>query len=584
MTWLARIARSYRARLILGYALVAAVFALAWGWSLAGPLGRSVLDQQTRSLTAVAQAGAFAASENASAAAVAKRLGATGGVRVTIVAPDGVVLADSQANAATMENHSTRPEVAAALAGRTGVARRRSATEGTEQLYVAVPATIGGSRVVLRVSEPLASIDAIVRTSRRVGIALLVLAFAVAVTVASWASNSALRPVMSLSGAAQRMAQGDLSSTVPEVPADLQPLATALEALRIQMRTRIDSLEAERATLTTVLDGLADAVFLLDGDKVRFANEAASHLFQPPVGGWRDVRIGSQVLPASLSAVICEHIGDDSAFTTEIGPDPRGTTLRVICAPVAGGSEDRVLVVVSDITERAQLERVRRDFVANASHELKTPVAAIQLLAESAETAANDGDMAVALEFARQIGAEASRLRRLVTDLLDLSRLEGLPSAGAVTNVRSAVGNALAGHAGAAGRKELDLAADWSAVRDIDVFVTAEPTDVAIALDNLLDNAISYTSQGSVRISVTATQMSVTIAVADTGPGIAEEHLPRIFERFYRVDRARSRESGGTGLGLSLVRHVVERNGGSVAVRSQVAAGSTFEITLPRAT
>jgi signal transduction histidine kinase len=222
--------------------------------------------------------------------------------------------------------------------------------------------------------------------------------------------------------------------------------------------------------------------------------------------------------------------------------------------------------------------------VSNASHELKTPVAGIQLLAESAETAATDGDVEQSLGFTRQIEAEAARLKRLVSDLLDLSRLETAPAPDAITDVRQAVDNAIAGHRGTASRQRLALSVDLSAIRGVDVFVAAEPTDVAIALDNLLDNAIAYTESGSVNVSVKASDSSVRIKVADTGSGIAPEHLPRVFERFYRVDRARSRESGGTGLGLALVRHVVERSSGTVSLSSEVGVGTTFTVTLPRAT
>jgi two-component system, OmpR family, phosphate regulon sensor histidine kinase PhoR len=170
-----------------------------------------------------------------------------------------------------------------------------------------------------------------------------------------------------------------------------------------------------------------------------------------------------------------------------------------------------------------------------------------------------------------------------VSDLLDLSRLDSAPAPDAVTDVRQAIDNAIAGHRAAARRKELALEVDLSSVRGIDVFVNAEPTDVAIALDNLLDNAIAYTEAGSVAVSVKATESSVRVKVKDTGVGINAEHLGRIFERFYRIDRARSRHSGGTGLGLALVRHVVERSGGSVAVASEPGVGTTFTITLPRA-
>jgi two-component system, OmpR family, phosphate regulon sensor histidine kinase PhoR len=580
-----RIADSYRARLILGYVLVATVFALAWGWSLYGPLQQTALRQQQRNLTAVAHsASLYAAETTASAAGIAKQVAAGTDIRVTIVATDGRVLADTENDPKTMENHADRPEIAAALKGTAGSDRRTSATEGTQQVYVAVPAVLGGERVALRVSQSMSEIDSIARTSRQVGLLLLVAALTIAVAIATWASGAASRPIQELSTVAERMAGGNLSVEMPPVPADLAALASSLETLRRQMRARLEALEAERRTLRTALDGLSDAVFLLEGENIRFANDAASRLFRVPGSGWRDSAIDEVGLPESLSAVICTRLAIGRAYAAELEPDPLGTTLRLTVLPLELSAENpRTLAVVSDVTDRARLERVRRDFVANASHELKTPVAGIQLLAESAETAAEDGDITQSLEFTRQIEAEAARLKRLVSDLLDLSRLESAPAPDAITDIRLAVDNAIAGHRGAAGRNELALDVDLSAIRGVDVFVAAEPTDVAIALDNLLDNAIAYTESGSVSVSVKASDSSVRVKVKDTGVGIGPEHLGRIFERFYRIDRARSRDSGGTGLGLALVRHVVERSGGSVAVTSEPAVGTTFTITLPRA-
>jgi two-component system phosphate regulon sensor histidine kinase PhoR len=580
-----RIADSYRARLILGYVLVATVFALAWGWSLYGPLQDTALRQQQRNLTAVAHsASLYAAETTASATEVAKQVAKNSDIRVTIVAANGTVLADSENNPATMENHKSRPEIAGALAGHITSDRRTSATEGIQQLYVAVPAVLGGKQVALRVSQSMNEIDSIARTSRQLGLALLLAALVIAVVVATWASGAASRPIRELSAVAERMAGGNLATEVPPVPTDLEALAHSLETLRRQMRSRLEALESEQRTLRTALDGLSDAVFLLEGDHIRFANDAASRLFRVPGSGWRDSAIDAVGLPASLSAAICSRLATARPYAAELEPDPLGTTLRLVVLPIEPSAENpRTLAVVSDVTDRARLEHVRRDFVANASHELKTPVAGIQLLAESAETAAEDGDITQSLEFTRQIEAEASRLKRLVSDLLDLSRLESAPAPDAVTDVRLAVDNAIAGHRGTAARYGLSLKVDLSAVRGVDVFLAAEPTDVAIALDNLLDNAIAYTEQGSVSVTVKATDAEVRIKVKDTGPGIAPEHLGRIFERFYRVDRARSRESGGTGLGLALVRHVVERSGGSVAVASEAGAGTTFTLTLPRA-
>lgn len=585
MTRFRTLAGSFRARLIVGYVLIAAVFAIAWIWSLYAPLTQAAVRQQTRNITAVAQAGALVASESsATAEQIAKKLVANTDLRLTIVAPDGHVLADSQANPATMENHGTRPEIIAALKGRIGTAHRVSRTQGIDELYVAVPATVAGHKVALRVSQPFTEIDAVALRSREVGFGLLAAALLIAVFIAAWASAAASRPVAALSETAGRMAGGNLSVEVPEVPGDLQVLADSLVTLRNQMRARLDALEAEQRTLRTALDGLTDAVFLLEGTTVRYANAEASRMFRAPASGWRRAHIESAGLPESLSAAIVEGLGAGKPSATELEPDPRGTTLRLLVMPLdIAGSEGRALAVVSDVTDRARLDRVRRDFVANASHELKTPVAGIQLLAESAENASSDGDVDMALTFTRQIEAEAARLKRLVGDLLDLSRLETAAEPDAVTDIRAAVNNAIVGHRAAASRKGLVLEPDLTAVRGIDVFAAADVTDVAVALDNLVDNALAYTDEGSVRIRVKASDALVTVKVTDTGPGIAEEHLPRIFERFYRVDRARSRESGGTGLGLALVKHVVERSGGSVSVSSAIGEGTTFTLRFPRA-
>jgi two-component system phosphate regulon sensor histidine kinase PhoR len=373
------IAGSFRARLIVGYVLIAAVFATAWVWSLYAPLTQAALRQQTRNLTAVAQAGALVAGEpSATAGSIAKKLVANTDLRLTIVAANGKVLADSQSNPATMENHGQRPEIRAALAGRIGSDRRVSKTQGIEELYVAVPATVGGNRVALRVSQPFTEIDAVARRSREVGLGLLAAALIIAVFIAAWASAAASRPVAELSEVAGRMAAGNLSVEVPEVPGDLQVLADSLTSLRNQMRARIDALEAEQRTLRTTLDGLTDAVFLLGGHTIQYANGAAGRLFRCPSSGWRKLDIREVGLPEPVSAAISRGLGGVEPRAIELDPDPRGTAYRLLVVPLDGG---RAIAVVSDVTERARLDRVRRDFVANASHELKTPVAGIQLLA-----------------------------------------------------------------------------------------------------------------------------------------------------------------------------------------------------------
>ncbi len=582
-----RWADSYRVRLAVGYLLVVALFAAGWGWSLFGPLTAATVEQQQATLRAVAQAGVLVLAEpDADAQESVDRLVARTNLRMTVVAADGTVIADSEEAPSAMENHAGRPEIASALAGETGSDRRVSATQGTEQIYVAVPAGLDGQRVALRVSESLERINAVAASSRRIGLFLLAAAVLAAGIIVVRLTGVASEPIVRLSGAAKSMAAGNLDAPVPVEQGDLSVLSGALLDLREQMKLRLSDLEAEERNLRAVLDGLADAVFLLHDREVRFANRAASPLFKAPSGGWRGRDLAQLRLPASVVAAIEAGMdAEEAPLVTECGPDPRGRYLRVTVLPLNPTDQfARTLVVIADVTERVRIDAVRRDFVANASHELKTPTAAIHLLAESAATAAGDGDSDQAVEFARQISAESARLSRLVSDLLDLSRLESAPAPGSIADVREAISNAVVSHRIAASQRGLELRYDDARAEGVDAYVVADPTDLAVALDNLLDNAIKYTEAGSVTVGLAAEDESVSIEVRDTGIGIPAEDLPRVFERFYRVDRARSRDSGGTGLGLSLVRHVVDRSDGTVEVSSAVGEGTTFTITLRRAT
>ncbi|MDO8964903.1 MAG: ATP-binding protein [Coriobacteriia bacterium] len=575
---------SYRARLALGYALVVVVLFGAWAWSLFGPVTQVVVEQQRSHLQTIAQASALAIQQTADPAQEVRRLVARTNLRITVVASDGRVIADSAQDPAKMENHGGRPEIVAALSGTVGSDTRQSATLGIPQMYVAVPAIVLSQTAALRVSEPVARVEALASRARQSGILLLLAAIAAAVIVGVRLSASAAEPVVRLKSAAEAMARGDLLAPVPEVSGELGGLGAALVTLRDTMRRTITGLEAEEATLRNALDGLQNAVFLFDAGRISVANSGAAAMFKTPAGGWAGKTPAEAALPASLRAAIEERLGCTEPCSTEIGPDPEHRYLRIAAIPLnPTDAGSRTLVVVEDTTEGRRLDRVRRDFVANASHELKTPTSSIQLLADSADTAASDGDTEQALIFVSQIKNEADRLRRLVLDLLDLSRLEGTPSPGSITDLRAAVDNALAGHQAAAAAAGLTLEADDTDVAAQDVYAAADPTDVAVAIDNLLANAIAYTDAGRVTMRLSADEQTTVVQITDTGVGIPAEHLPRIFERFYRVDPARTRASGGTGLGLALVKNAAERAGGSVEVTSVPGEGTTFTLRLPRA-
>jgi two-component system phosphate regulon sensor histidine kinase PhoR len=576
---------AYRIRLIIGFTLVIGLLAGAWAWSLYAPLSAAVMDQQRERLIDLAHAGTVVLSSDG--LQLESRLSGMVGdssVRITVVAADGTVLADTEENPERLENHSDRPEVRAALAGRTGTDIRTSDTQGVKRMYVAMPATYAGEPVALRVSESLRDIEGLSAEARRSGVLLLPVVLVLAAGAVWRITRAAAGPVERLAEAARAMADGDLASPVPDDYGALLPLSDALVELREQLRTRLTDLEAEQRTLRVALDGLSDAVLLLEGKTVSLANRALGTMFRMPPGDLPGRELADLGLPAPIESAIAIRRDSSTPSTVELGPDPFQRYHRVLIAPLGEGDlGPRRLVVVSDVTERMRLDAVRRDFVANASHELKTPVAAIGLLAESADSAARDGDDGQALTFLSQVGDEAARLRNLVADLLDLSRIESVPDSDEIADVRRAIDLALAGHRRAAAAKGLALEADLGEVAGEDVAVLCGAADLAIALDNVLANAITYTETGRVTVRVQADDATVEIAVRDTGIGIPTSDVERVFERFYRVDRARSRTSGGTGLGLALVRNIAERSGGTASMSSEPGAGTTATLRLRRA-
>lgn len=576
---------SLLSRTLGAHVLITLVFAASWIWSLNTPLEQAVTDQQEKNLAAVAKSASVALNSGEPALdSLVTSIVKDTDMRVTVVASDGTVLADSRFDITRMENHLDRPEIAAALAGEESTAERDSETASDRQLYHATPARLDGQRIAVRVSQPVSDIKAIAANVRRSGLLLLAVALALAAFIAFRGARAVTTPVAELARAAARVGSSEPDHPSPVVPAELAPIARALDGLREEVGRRMSQLEDERSDLKSVLDGLGDAVFLVEEGVISFANKSASTLFREPVNGWTGTNLATSTLPAGVRYEIGELLENGETIARDLAPLPTGTTYRLLVHPQeCDHGTRRSIVVISDITERATLDRVRSDFVANASHELKTPAAAISLLSESLRMALEDGDAESIATFASRIGDESTRLRNLVSDLLDLSRLENSLPASDLTDARDAVERVIVSHAVAAESRGIRLEADLADITGIDVFIVCDSTDLAIALDNLVDNAVTHTTSGSVTVSVSATPRRVAIRVADTGEGIEQEHVARIFERFYRVDPGRARKDGGTGLGLSLVRNAVERNGGNVTLERTSKNGSTFLLDLPRA-
>jgi signal transduction histidine kinase len=337
------------------------------------------------------------------------------------------------------------------------------------------------------------------------------------------------------------------------------------------LRRALADSEDERRSASRILSAMTEGVILFDADgSTRFANAAAQrHLGSDPDSI-------DALLPLALQKAAAAALSDGDAASAEAEIGSPARVLRGSALPTPDGS---VVLVVDDVTQTRRLEHTRRDFVANASHELKTPAATIQAAAETIATAASE-DPAVVPRFAAQIEREAARLARIVSDLLDLSRLESGSELDELVAMDAVVRDE--------GERFEDPASDAGVTLDVDAErvpnVRGSGRDLALLVRNLVDNAVRYSQPGGrVEIGLGGRDGEVVLTVADSGLGIPSRDLPRIFERFYRVDRARSRETGGTGLGLSIVKHVVENHGGTIDVSSELGRGTRFEVRLPAA-
>lgn len=570
--------RTLARRLMAGYILgLIAVLAV-----LAVPLDRrlesSLSDDLTASLTTTAKAVRSALStDDATLQAAVVPLASETGVRITVIRPDGVVLADSEHDPATMENHAGRPEVRSAIHGSIGVASRESETVGRPFRYVALPERNGR---IVRVALPQDIVGSRLGRTRSLIAAGTLVALALGIVTAWLVSRRLTRPLSRMTEAASAIAGGDLDATMPEEgTAELEQLGAALNRMAADLRRRMEESNEDRRTRDIVLAAMGDGVMLVGSDgRVQYANPSALQLTgrmaaEPRPGEPHEPR---PYLPQMLRQLIDQAREAGSVREREIEIGRPSRTALASAFPV--GNEGLTLLVLRDVTEARRVEEMRRDFVAAASHELKTPVASIQAAGETLAHAL-DEDLDAARRFAANLLRDAERLSMIVRDLLDLSRLETEHLE--LEPVRL---DALA-------REEVERIGDRLRGAGLIAEVDAAPAhvrgawaDLSLMIGNLLDNAVRYSRAGGViRVEVAGMNGEVRLAVTDTGIGIPSKDLPRVFERFYRVDRARSRDTGGTGLGLAIVKHVAEQHGGRVEATSELGRGSTFVVSLPAA-
>lgn len=494
--------------------------------------------------------------------------------RITLIDSAGRVVAESELDRRALPlipTHAERPEVRGALAGEAASARRQSVTTGQQLLYVAV----SGGPGVVRVASELAAVDAVVRTAQRSVLGAALLALLVGIVLALVAGNSIAAPLKEITTAARSIAAGQPPRFPRSGVPDVDGLVQAIREMHLQLGHRIDALRHEQAESAALVDAMVEGVLASDGrGRVVRANPAARRLLGyapdeplPMLSELFRLKAAREVVEAARAgAVIRDH---------ELELDDQ--TVLVSARPLPTGG---VVIVLHDLTEMRRLEAVRRDFVANVSHELKTPLTSISGYAETL-LADSGNDAPTARRFLETILNNARRMQRLVDDQLDLSRIE---SGRWQPRVSAMDTDGLIREAWAACAERAEAMAIGFEV-EVDPQATTLRGDadgLRQVLVNLLDNAVRYSPEGAtVRCRAHRVRDGIELVVSDTGTGIAREHLPRIFERFYRADPSRSRDEGGTGLGLAIVKHLVEAHGGAVRAESDLGRGTTITVLLP---
>ncbi|HET7536716.1 MAG TPA: ATP-binding protein [Candidatus Didemnitutus sp.] len=495
------------------------------------------------------------------------------GARATIIDPTGQVLADSEAVPASMENHRTRKEFQAALSGNIGVDERRSHTIGIPFLYVAVP--ISGGAV--RLAYPLSDVEA---ASRRVHRALLLgsaIAFVIVMLLSVVGAQYTARRLQRIVTFADRIAAGDLTARISATSVDeIGQVAKALDKTARKLEESFVAVQTSQRQLETLLNSMQDAVIAVGSDgRVQWANRGMERLVP------QRARLNAPVVetvrdPQFLAAVRDATQGNKIASTRAISIVP-GRTFDVTAAPLPGGG---AVAVLRDLTETERVEKTRRDFIANVSHELRTPLTSIQGYTETLlDNPSDNGHLREFLEIVRK---NASRMARLTEDLLTLARVESGEQRfdAQPTTPAELLNDAVESFRDIVRAQGMELAVEEVA----DTPVNADREAIHQVFSNLIENAMKYASSGKrIVLGARAGERGVEFYVRDFGPGIASEHLPRLFERFYRVDKARSRESGGTGLGLAIAKHITLAHSGTIHAESELNHGSVFLFSLPPA-
>ena len=514
-------------------------------------------------------------------------LGPKTNCRITIIDRKGIVLADSEKSkqeTLSMENHINRPEVRAALTGNIGIDTRYSSTLKIDMLYVAVPLKdkdeIAG---ILRLALPLESVQKTLFAIRKIVVIGLVFALILALVLGSIVAGNTIRPINRMTQISRRFSEGDFSRRIIQSPKDeIGELANTLNKMAQDIEDKIREIKTQNQKLAAIFNSMIEGVIVVDKEsRIISINPTIEKIFgvskKDAKGKIFLEAIRNNDIPEVINAVLSKGEGASAELTLMY---PVSKIFEVNATPIFDNDKAAgCLVVIHDVTEIRKLETMRRDFIANVSHELKTPLTSIKGFIETLLEGALD-DKENNRGFLMIIQEHAQRLNNLVNDLLSLSHLESneIVLEKEETNLRQQVEGVILGFKSQLKKRNIEVKDELPAALSI----KADKNRIEQVFTNLIDNAIKFNKEkGTIKIYSRDVSGKIKIVVEDSGVGIPEKDMTRIFERFYRVDKARSRELGGTGLGLSIVKHIIELHDGSVGVESTEGLGSKFWVVLP---
>ncbi len=519
--------------------------------------------------------------------ALCKELGKPSTTRITVILPSGTVIGDSDDDPDRMDNHALRPEVIQAKKGNVGRSIRFSTTLQQRMMYIAVP-LMDHKRIaaVIRTSLPVTAIDEKLKSiEAQIALGGLLIAF-VAAGISFYISRRISRPIEKMKEGAEHFARGDLLHRLPETDLEeIGSLADALNQMAAQLDDRIKTIINQRNELEAILSSMEEGVIAFDMDeRIININQSAARIFETIPKDMLNRSIQEVIRNPELQQFVTQALSSTDHLEGDITLYRGGERIIYLHSTSlrdSSGDQIGVLVVMNDVTQVRRLENIRRDFAANVSHEIKTPLTAIKGFVETLRHGSVKDPEEIE-RFLSIIQKHVNRLTVILEDLISLSKIEQDDEKKAIKLRENPIKNVLRTAIGNC-REKADLKnMTINHVCEENMVAMIDPPLLEQALVNLLDNAIKYSDEGSsVHISAFQKEDSIIIRVQDHGIGITKEHLPRIFERFYRVDKARSRNLGGTGLGLAIVKHISQAHGGYATVESTPGKGSTFSLHLP---